>query len=490
MMLCLILMAFVAACSDKSQDVTPASQHEMVERATQYYNKGNLNNSFSVLLDVVANETANEGVTSPEDFVNGYFLLGNCYFAHQDYVTALRYYHKALKKARETGRQKMGTKLLFNITISNSYLGNFLEAEQTRRELMEVSRKAFGDTMALYNDILSSAVLDKASGHPNDYVNKMRALLTLIDSTSDNRRLRLSPVSELTEYYQENGQPDSVLYFLREYDLLASEYNVPNMIVDCKRQMMGVYAEKRDLDKLLETQQAYFAMVDSLDLSRFLTIQGISQTNKEQQFGEKIRTLQYRVSLQQIVLLIILIVTALVGLWLFFRSRSEKILTLLFRRDRQLARMEELTETSPPPGSEIAADDARSQLYVRILETMEKEKPYCNPDFSLQMLADMVGSNTKYVSAAINDVSGKNFRSFINEYRIRVARERLADMTNYGNLTIQSIAESVGFVSQSAFHVAFKKITGMTPAVYQRMARKESGKDSAKDSAKATDYDS
>jgi len=43
----------------------------------------------------------------------------------------------------------------------------------------------------------------------------------------------------------------------------------------------------------------------------------------------------------------------------------------------------------------------------------------------------------------------------------------------YGSWTIQSIAQSVGFLSTSTFNAAFKKFTGMTPTVYQRMSQSD-----------------
>ena len=102
---------------------------------------------------------------------------------------------------------------------------------------------------------------------------------------------------------------------------------------------------------------------------------------------------------------------------------------------------------------------------------MTHDTSWCDPEFSLNRLAEIAESNTKYVSQAINEHTGKNFRSFINEYRIREARRRLLDTENFGNVTIQYLAESVGFMSTSAFNMAFKKFTGMTPSLYQKLGR-------------------
>lgn len=113
------------------------------------------------------------------------------------------------------------------------------------------------------------------------------------------------------------------------------------------------------------------------------------------------------------------------------------------------------------------------KLLEDILKVMEDGTYVFNPDFSLNQLAKLVNSNTKYVSWVINDTYNKNFRTFINEYRIREASKRLLNTEKYGSLTIQAIAEDVGFKSVTNFVVSFKRNVGITPSLYQKMARKE-----------------
>lgn len=115
--------------------------------------------------------------------------------------------------------------------------------------------------------------------------------------------------------------------------------------------------------------------------------------------------------------------------------------------------------------------DLADSLATRIEKVMDSSEEWLDPDFSISRLASMVGSNTKYVSACINERYGKNFRSFINEYRIRTALRRMSDTEHYGNLTIGAIASSVGFRSSTNFISAFRKVTGITPSSYLRLAR-------------------
>lgn len=118
-------------------------------------------------------------------------------------------------------------------------------------------------------------------------------------------------------------------------------------------------------------------------------------------------------------------------------------------------------------------DNEKDRLAKSIAEIMEEGIKFTSPEFTLGSLAEMLGSNAKYVSQVINDVYNKNFNTFVNEYRIRIACERLSDFKRYGNYSIRGIGESVGFKSYSSFTTVFKKITGISPSLYQRFSAEE-----------------
>ena len=114
-------------------------------------------------------------------------------------------------------------------------------------------------------------------------------------------------------------------------------------------------------------------------------------------------------------------------------------------------------------------EEQRNKLLNSITSVMNDVEVISKSDFSLQMLADMVESNTKYVSWIINDTYKKNFKTLLNEHRIREACRRLADTEHYGNMTIQAIYEELGYNSAASFIQSFKKVNGITPSIYQKL---------------------
>lgn len=118
-------------------------------------------------------------------------------------------------------------------------------------------------------------------------------------------------------------------------------------------------------------------------------------------------------------------------------------------------------------------DDVVRDITEKIKRVFSNNTEISDPKFSLQQLSDAVGYSYKIVSQVINESIGKNFKTLLNEYRIKEACARLIDAQNYGGYTIEHIGQSVGFMSRSNFSVAFKTVVGITPSEFQRNARED-----------------
>lgn len=103
---------------------------------------------------------------------------------------------------------------------------------------------------------------------------------------------------------------------------------------------------------------------------------------------------------------------------------------------------------------------------------MRENRPWLSSDFSMQEMCRAIGSNTKYVSWVLNNLIGKTFSEYVNEFRVMEACRRLSDSAN-SCLTLEFIGKSVGFKSRSTFGPAFKKVTGLSPRDYVALAKKD-----------------
>ncbi len=108
--------------------------------------------------------------------------------------------------------------------------------------------------------------------------------------------------------------------------------------------------------------------------------------------------------------------------------------------------------------------DTENLIGQNISVIFEKEL-YLKPNFTLEEAAKEMNVSKHVLSQYLNETLGKSFSNFINEYRIEKAKELLQTKTNY---TVEGLGYDSGFNSKTTFFTAFKKITGKTPAEYQK----------------------
>jgi AraC-like DNA-binding protein len=105
------------------------------------------------------------------------------------------------------------------------------------------------------------------------------------------------------------------------------------------------------------------------------------------------------------------------------------------------------------------------ELYDEIERYFEEKQPYQNPDFNIQQLATDLNSNVTYISKALNQKNGNNFKAFLNNYRISEVKRNLNDK-EHEKFTLKHIYNKAGFIHQSTFNRVFREVEGVTPSEY------------------------
>jgi AraC-like DNA-binding protein len=143
----------------------------------------------------------------------------------------------------------------------------------------------------------------------------------------------------------------------------------------------------------------------------------------------------------------------------------------LFRTD--------LVEAAPAPADDTAEGRQQKQrfsevqaaeLIAKLDRIMREERPYMNPELTLADLAAQMNLARYEVTDLLNVHIGKNFFTYVNEFRMEAVMRRLA-MPDYDHLTIIAIANDCGFNSKSTFNSLFKAHTGLTPSDYKKQIR-------------------
>jgi len=82
---------------------------------------------------------------------------------------------------------------------------------------------------------------------------------------------------------------------------------------------------------------------------------------------------------------------------------------------------------------------------------------------TLDGIAGVIGISRYYFSTLFKQAAGTNFSTYLNEIRIKKARELLRDTS----MTVAQVYDQVGFNDQQYFCKTFKKYTGMTVTEYR-----------------------
>lgn len=303
----------------------------------------------------------------------------------------------------------------------------------------------------------SDGIFDLAYRSEEDGILKLRDAQALSADLGLKDSERADLLLHLADAYMHTGKPDSAILYVRALENTGKPLD-HKQNRELLQSAAAAFSMKGDSANATAYARRWVEHDDSLNSSvEFLSVNSMLNSEHAHRRHADIDLLSSNLGLWRALLsLLIAAVFAAMGIEFLKIHRAKKQCAI-----------------TAEPESEATDNDTRrneilDDIYKRIITEISKPENYTRPDYNLNLLATEVGANVSYVSKAINVNGGKNFRSLLNEYRIREACQRLSDADRYGHLTLQAIAESVGFVSASSFIRAFKQVTGTTPSNYKK----------------------
>ena len=253
---------------------------------------------------------------------------------------------------------------------------------------------------------------------------------------------------------------------LREVEHIALDHSMQSELIDNYRAMAQVYdamgnqkmAEQLDY-KFLKARDEFVqkSHAEMVEKSRFLDeMRRVNdQVAQIQAKHERANQLLLMMSLIAAIILIamVLLVRSNIKQRNYIRHLYEKNVQLLdvkVSAEQPVSHSVGKQEDSAPKYQSQLDQESKDRLFERIKNVMDDIAIICKPDFSLQQLAVQVGSNYKYVSQVVNDEPNQS-----------------------AHLTIEAIAANLGFNSRSNFTVTFKRITGISPSDFMKMAKEK-----------------
>lgn len=425
--------------------------------------------------------------------------ISNIYFNAGDYGRALYYQGKGYEVAKRSNDKRLQKNYLSNMVAACCKSGRVELAKKYISQLQKLVDER-GDNVSHYYLLYDQARISTAEGK---YAEAMKKHLLTLDYAQKNKmdeEYILFQYCELGNLCLLEGNYRKAV----EWGQMCLKPGVTETELDF---MTGVYKLLADAyimsgekDKGDYYNKRYFVLQDSVfNRNRMFSAGNELFEYESRKTDRQIDSLNGTISRQFITIAvfgILVVALALVSVLLFRNNRRlNEAYRLLIRKDKEMdmqeTRNKRLLEESitsgkaePAPAASSAekedgssgvgmSEEVKKRLLNSVIEVMKNVENISKPDFSLNALAEAVGSNTRYVSWVINDTYGKNFKTLLNEFRIKEACRRLQDNKNYGNMTLQAIYEDVGYTNNVSFIRAFKKVNGMTPSEYQRQCRIE-----------------
>lgn len=517
---------YYIVCASKNSEIANRKEQEMYANALNeigkiYFLDGMYNQALEYFIKgSIYCEKNNINSLTPKIYNN----IGTIYGIFQDSTSSSTYFLKSL--ALSENNEDIELKIITLRNLSSLYyrLKDNALGYKYNKELLTLSEY---DNTIKYDYYFYKSMYE---ANNNNYKEAMKYIKQAIDYAL---KINMHPsniassYSMLAEFYYYTNKKDSTIYYIKKSLDIAEKNNITYIARNMANSLYTQYHEMGREEEAMKYKIKYWTITDSIfNNTEFNKIQNTrfyyeldSKSKELQQMNISMEMKEQQLHNARVRFITLLAASVLFVIFIFVlyrqkkklhdtykdlfgknkellkaeqesrRERSEFLSLLAHEREMNLlllkqqtmnttAKDEDSSEESPAEEEENTrlysvdkiSDDKKEIILRKINDVMENTKDFCDCGFTLDRLAKAVGSNARYVSHIIHETYNKSFPAYLNEYRIREAQIRLLDVENYGNYTIKAISESVGYKSLSGFISIFKSHTGMSPAIYQKMA--------------------
>lgn len=480
-----------------------------------YYQKENYSQAFEFYMKAMRIcEENGFGKLAAEAYKN----MGNVYAALNDNMQAIQCYESGLDYARRYKDTLCEMKILMNLPGICSYDNRTEEAKVYYAQMMKFMGK---NQFVEYFSYLNKALILTNEKKYREAIGCYEQAAAYAEREGFAPQYTGSVYGELAKLYRKMGQNDSALHYFHICADYSEENKLMYMLVESQQALAELYGKAGDSRQAMYYKNRYLTVNDSLfNANEFNKLRNSQFVYEMDKSYRKIASLtkesedkELRIKTQRRVLIGVsagLFVFIVMLLIVYIQKRKlhraykdlysrnaeillseqnnrnlridyanklaeerEKYALLKQKVDAAPSEEEEVEKETKQHSTDKLTDEQKEKILLAVNEVMENTEEFYDCDFSLERLAELVDSNSRYVSLVINESCNKNFRAFVNEYRIKEAQIRLMNTAEYGNYTIKAIAESVGYKSHTSFISIFKKVTGITPSIYQKIAKGE-----------------
>ena len=352
------------------------------------------------------------------------------------------------------------------------------------------------------SDLLYKGYLAMYEGRNDDAIKAFRKQIDIQGNNPRVFRVKFNAYENLALAYSRQGRYDDAIAAVRVVEKWAKGYDMKDGKLEVY-QLLQEYLSKSGDEKAADAySRQYYMLKDSMqNYQRVMSVGELEFLGRIDAANKQVEAMRERQRTSLIAFLVVACFAVVITVSLVVVYRKNRALSqanrVLYKKNTDIqAAEDELRRLHKEQISTLMAEKAetekavhsavdntkykksqlteadKQQLMASINSVMDSSDEIFNTDFSVSRLAELCGSNYKYVSQVINEKTDGNFNSFLNDHRIREACRRI-DSSDYDNYTIEALSNSVGFKSRTSFFTSFKHFTGLTPSEYIRLAKEK-----------------
>jgi len=169
-------------------------------------------------------------------------------------------------------------------------------------------------------------------------------------------------------------------------------------------------------------------------------------------------------ALSCMVMPLVLLEMVAIGLKILYDSAF----VVMHDHERLIVESMKISRVDSGVGGEMRGEDQYEELYERILFYFEASKPYLDGDLTINDVVRVVYSNKVYISKAICHYTGRNFRQFVNYYRVMHSMDLFRNNLEF---KVTELAAKSGFNNLVSYTMAFRLFMNETPSEWCRKER-------------------
>jgi tetratricopeptide (TPR) repeat protein len=438
-----------------------------------YKNMGNFAKALESYQKALAiSESINDLFSKAVDINN----IAGIYMHWENYEMAMDYYRRALDMFMNTGRHDQAEITMNNIAFILQKQGNLDAALTMYRESLAIALD-LGRTGSVAVKMGNLGGLYFELGNYDSAIYYQKESLRL--SKELGRKFsECASLQSLAGIYLAKGNLEEARRYIDEALPCARSIQAKTILEKSYQHKSDLYEKLGDSQQALEAYRKHVAYKDSIftlkNKEKLDELEAIYQNEKRlleiEMLTKDMEINEYRINRSRIIhywmgsgLAILLIASAALTLVLVQKSRANKKLV-----EKNLELIEK-QECDPVIGnirnSQGINDEEKRRLIIELNRLIRQEKIFTQKQLALKELAEIMGTNTSYLSQVINTDFGRTFNDFMNQLRIQEAQKMFAE-GKHKIMSIEGIADAVGFHSRSVFNLHFKKFSGVTPSVF------------------------